>query len=74
MSSTIAVTLLLLTSVSIIFFITSADVVAAMLPMLDKEDFFKFFISFSTFFSSSSISLLNFCLKSLFLFSSSFIV
>ena len=52
MSLTIAETLLLLTSVSIICVIMSEEVSTAILLMSNKEDFFKFFISFSTAVSS----------------------
>ena len=55
MSSTIAETLLLLTSVLIIFFINSADVSEAILLIFDREVFFKSLISFSTAVISFSI-------------------
>ena len=74
MSSTTAETLLLLTSVSIICFITSADVSAAILFIFDMDDFFKSFISFSTVFNSSSISPLNFCFLFLMSLSSFFLL
>ena len=75
-SSTIAETLLLFTSVLIVCFIISVDISTAILLIFDMEDFFKLFISFSTIASSFSISSLNFCflfsisLSSFFLLSS----
>ena len=75
-SFTIAEALLLLTSILIICFITSAAASVAIVFIFDMEDFFKSFISFSVDTSSFSISSLNFCflfsisLSSFFLLSS----